>query len=82
MDMGEPVRIKDLAEQMIRLSGFEPGVDMQLVFSGVRPGEKLFEELAFGDESMVPTASPRMAILHDPLASAATTRIPRCPSVD
>jgi FlaA1/EpsC-like NDP-sugar epimerase len=60
LDMGEPVRIKDLAEQMIRLSGFEPGVDMQLVFSGVRPGEKLFEELAFADESMVPTASPRI----------------------
>lgn len=60
LDMGEPVRIKDLAEQMIRLSGFEPGVDMEVVYTGVRPGEKLYEELAFADEELVATIAPRI----------------------
>ncbi|NII10443.1 nucleoside-diphosphate sugar epimerase/dehydratase [Oleiagrimonas sp. C23AA] len=45
LDMGEPVRIKDLAEQMIRLTGKHPGVDIPIVYTGLRAGEKLFEEL-------------------------------------
>ena len=45
LDMGEPVRITDLAERMIQLAGYRPGIDIEIVFSGLRPGEKLFEEL-------------------------------------
>lgn len=52
LDMGDPVRIVDLARDMIRLSGLEPGVDVEIRFTGVRPGEKLFEELAFDGERM------------------------------
>ncbi len=50
LDMGEPVRIADLARDLIRLSGLEPGVDVEIVFTGVRPGEKLFEELLTAEE--------------------------------
>lgn len=50
LDMGEPVRIVDLAESVIRLSGLEPDVDIPIVFTGMRPGEKLFEELALNEE--------------------------------
>ena len=45
LDMGEPVKIRDLAEQMIRLAGRDTSRDIQLVYTGLRPGEKLFEEL-------------------------------------
>lgn len=45
LDMGEPVRIVDLAERMIQLAGYKPGIDIEIVFSGLRPGEKLYEEL-------------------------------------
>lgn len=60
LDMGEPVRIVDLAEDMIRLSGLEPHEDIELVFSGVRPGEKLFEELGFDAEGMDKTLHPKI----------------------
>lgn len=62
LDMGEPVRISDLAEELIRLSGFQPGVDMEIVYSGIRPGEKLFEELAFDAEKMGKTRHEKIFV--------------------
>lgn len=56
LDMGQPIRILDLAKRFIQAQGLEPGVDMQIQITGVRPGEKLFEELAYSGEDMLPTA--------------------------
>ncbi|MFQ5765795.1 MAG: polysaccharide biosynthesis protein [Rhodospirillales bacterium] len=58
LDMGEPIRIIDLAEQMIRLAGLKPGVDVGIEIVGPRPGEKLFEEVFHGSEPPVPTECP------------------------
>ena len=60
LDMGEPVRILDLANQMIRLSGKEPGTDIEIEFTGVRPGEKLHEELWGKGERVVQTPQPKI----------------------
>ena len=57
LDMGEPVRILDLARQVIRLAGLEPDVDVKIEFTGIRPGEKLHEELFHGAEKPEPTAA-------------------------
>jgi FlaA1/EpsC-like NDP-sugar epimerase len=54
-DMGQQVRISDLAEQMIRLSGLEPGQDIEIHYTGLRPGEKLYEEVLATEENTVPT---------------------------
>jgi O-antigen biosynthesis protein WbqV len=62
LDMGEPVRIVDLARQMIRLAGLRPDRDVQIVFSGLRPGEKLFEELFHGHEPPRPTGHPGLLL--------------------
>lgn len=61
LDMGEPVRILDLAERMIRLAGFRVGADVEVQVTGVRPGEKLVEELIASDEPSEPTAHPSIA---------------------
>lgn len=55
LEMGEPVRVLDLAERFCRSQGLEPSVDIDVVFTGARPGEKLSEELAYGDEDVMPT---------------------------
>jgi FlaA1/EpsC-like NDP-sugar epimerase len=60
LDMGEPIRIIDLAREMIRLSGYEPDVDIPIIFTGVRPGEKLFEELLGAEEGSEPTEHPKI----------------------
>lgn len=61
-DMGEQVRILDVAEKMIKLSGLEPGRDIEIVFSGLRPGEKLYEELFSEHEESLPTYHPKIMI--------------------
>ena len=62
LDMGEPVRILDLAEDMVRLSGLTPYEDIDIVFTGVRDGEKLFEELEITGEHLVKTHHPKIFI--------------------
>jgi FlaA1/EpsC-like NDP-sugar epimerase len=64
LDMGEPVRICDLAEQMIRLSGKRPGVDVPIAFTGLRPGEKLYEELFHEEERLAPTGHEKLRLAH------------------
>lgn len=61
-DMGKPVKIVDLARQMIRLSGLEPDTDIKIEFSGLRPGEKLYEELLADKENTLPTHNPKISI--------------------
>ena len=65
LDMGEPVRIDDLARNMIRLAGFEPDVDIMVEYTGLRPGEKLFEEILMADEGMQKTPNNLIYIGHD-----------------
>ena len=55
LDMGEPVRIADMARNLIRLSGYEPDVDIKIVYTGLRPGEKLYEELLMKEEGLQST---------------------------
>ena len=60
LDMGKPVKIVDLARQMIELSGLKPDEDIQIEFIGIRPGEKLFEELSHTGENFAPTTHPKI----------------------
>ena len=57
LDMGEPVRIDDMARNLIKLSGYEPGVDIKIMYTGLRPGEKLFEECLREEEGLQKTAN-------------------------
>lgn len=63
LDMGDPVKIVELAETLIRLSGLEPGKDIEIVFTGVRPGEKLSEELTAEWEDVIPTENERIFLV-------------------
>ena len=64
LDMGEPVRIDDLARNMIRLSGLEPDVDIKIRYTGLRPGEKLYEELLMQDEGLDTTPNHLIFVGH------------------
>jgi FlaA1/EpsC-like NDP-sugar epimerase len=66
LDMGEPVKIVDLAMQMIRLAGKKPNEDIKIEFVGLRPGEKLYEELFYANEALMPTKASgiRLAAPH------------------
>jgi FlaA1/EpsC-like NDP-sugar epimerase len=70
LDMGEPVRILDLATAMIRRCGLNPETDIQIKFTGVRPGEKLYEELAGDDEQTRPTGHEKIRVWQLPPATA------------
>ena len=63
LDMGEPVRILSLAEELIRLSGLIPYKEIDIVFSGLKPGEKLFEELLIDGEGVMPTTHKKIRVM-------------------
>ena len=62
LDMEQPVKILDLAENMVRLCGLEPGVDIDIEFIGLRPGEKLHEELFYSKEALLGTGHPKLLL--------------------
>lgn len=61
-EMGEPVKIVDLATRMIELAGYKPGIDIQIEFTGLRPGEKLYEEVLSDGENTIPTANKKIMV--------------------
>ena len=61
-DMGSPVKIADLAKNMIRLAGYQPGRDIKIVYTGLRPGEKLYEELLNQKEQTIPTSNEKIMV--------------------
>ncbi|MCH8844041.1 MAG: polysaccharide biosynthesis protein, partial [SAR324 cluster bacterium] len=65
LDMGEPIKIRDLAEEMIRLSGKTPGEDIEIVYSGLRPGEKLHEEMFYELETPIGTSSEKILLVRN-----------------
>jgi FlaA1/EpsC-like NDP-sugar epimerase len=67
LDMGEPIKIYDLAEQMIKLSGLTPGRDIEIQITGLRPGEKLYEELLISGEHIFKTQHPKIYAAHEDL---------------
>jgi FlaA1/EpsC-like NDP-sugar epimerase len=64
-DMGKPVKIADLARNMISLAGFEPDKDIKIVYTGLRPGEKLYEELLSNKENTIPTGHRKISVAKD-----------------
>ena len=63
LDMGTPIKISDMARDLIRFSGFEPDVDIKIEYVGLRPGEKLYEELITEGENIVPTHHEKIMVL-------------------
>ena len=63
LEMGEPVKIADMARDLIRFSGFEPDVDIKVAYTGLRPGEKLYEELMSASENVIPTDHDKIMVL-------------------
>jgi FlaA1/EpsC-like NDP-sugar epimerase len=78
LDMGKPVKIVDLAKQLIELSGLRPDEDIEIKFIGMRPGEKLYEELQHHSEHLQPTAHPRIMLLTNGGSAATTDWAGRC----
>ena len=74
LEMGQPVRIVDLARNLIRLSGLEPDQDIRIIYTGLRPGEKLFEELMLEGEGVKPTSHPKIRVLDGGPASIGQVR--------
>ena len=66
LDMGEPIKIIDIANELIRLSGYEPELDIPITFTGVRPGEKKIEELSLPSEQLDKTKHEKIFVLNDP----------------
>src|SRR5260370_25549301 len=63
LEMGQQIRITDMARNLIRLSGLEPDQDIPVIYTGLRPGEKLFEELMLDGEDIKPTSHPKIRVL-------------------
>ncbi len=78
LDMGKPVKILDLARQLIELSGLRPDEDIEIKFVGLRPGEKLYEELQHHSEHLQPTSHPRIMLLTNSGAAATGDWAGRC----
>jgi FlaA1/EpsC-like NDP-sugar epimerase len=76
LDMGEPVRIEDMAEKLIRLHGLRPGHDIALVHTGLRPGEKLYEELFYAEEDVCATAADGVMVARTPVQNWADIEAP------
>jgi FlaA1/EpsC-like NDP-sugar epimerase len=75
LEMGQPVRIVDLARNLIRLSGLEPDQDIGIIYTGLRPGEKLFEELMLEGEGIKPTSHPKIHVLNGGPVSIGQVRL-------
>jgi FlaA1/EpsC-like NDP-sugar epimerase len=74
LDMGEQIRVVDIATDLIRLSGLEVGADIEISFTGVRPGEKLYEEMFFTAENVLPTDHPKVLRARNGLLADGTIR--------
>jgi len=74
LDMGEQIRVVDIATDLIRLSGLEVGADIEIKFTGVRPGEKLYEEMFFTAENVLPTDHPKVLRARNGLLADGTIR--------
>jgi FlaA1/EpsC-like NDP-sugar epimerase len=83
LDMGEPVKIVDLAESLIRMAGLTPDVDVKIEYIGLRPGEKLFEELLLNEEGLARTINDKIFVVKpepSPLLPELTALVGRWPA--